>query len=475
MRILEAVRERAPRAEAIAIVTPSRARTFADLFDAVSSFAAELTRRHPPGEPVVALLTDPFATAVATLGCDAAGVPLVHRDPAVPGVPGEALLGQADNRPAGRQWQRLGVADLALAPRRAAEPPPVLPAGAQVFLTSGSTGSPVGVVRGADALLADADRVGRYLRYGVERPVLVAAPVFHVYGFAYGLLGPLLHGATARHHPTRCVPSQLARAALELEARTLIGLPIHYGLLARAISTADGAPEFAGVERAVSAGGPLGPGVAAAVARHTSFTLFNCYGSSEAGAVTLSPTTGDEPEGDIGEPLPGVAARTLYDGPEPQELLVRSDALAHGRIRMDEGGATVVPLPLQDGWYRTGDLARSATGRRIQLAGRADAVINVGGARVNPLEIETILASHPDVLDVHVRGESDSARGQVPVARVVLREGTRTGPLVLWCRQRLAPHLVPRRIDAVPSITRTATGKVAAVDGTHAPERGDHD
>lgn len=458
MSMIEAARSRA-RPQDTAIVTGTRTWTCDDLFTAVESFAAYLRRRHPSGQSLVAQLTNPFAAAVVTLACDATGTPVIHQDPTGRPATPEALV--CDGQPPdGRPSDLIGVAGLIMSARTGPDPAPELPPHSQTFLTSGSTGVPVGVVRGADAVVADAERIAAFLGYTPQTPILSAAPLFHVYGFNYGLMGPLLSGTPARYYPAKSVPSQLDRAAAAHGARTLIALPLHYKLLADAL--ADGADlKFAGVTRAVSASAPLAPGVGSALCRQAAFTLYNCYGSSEAGAVTLRPTTGTEGAHDVGEPLPGVSMRVDADGSQPGELMLRTSSLALGRITMG-GTGTLSPLPQADGWYRTGDLAWPAASNQIRLAGRIGLMFKVGGEQVNPVEIEQVLVAHPEVVDVQILAEPDGTRGKIPVARVVLRDGSASTSLVEWCRQRLAPHQVPRRIERVTSIPRSATGKVVA-------------
>lgn len=81
---------------------------------------------------------------------------------------------------------------------------------------------------------------------------------------------------------------------------------------------------------------------------------------------------------------------------------------------------------------------------------------------LSPEEIERVLATHPDVADVQVLPVPDTAQGQVPVARVVLRQGCAQESLVRWCRERMALHQVPRRFESVREIPRSATGQPLA-------------
>ncbi|MFC7387114.1 class I adenylate-forming enzyme family protein [Sphaerisporangium rhizosphaerae] len=464
--LYEAVRE-AGRPDDPAFLADHETHTYDELLRAAAEFAASLAAGPDPGEPLVCELSDRWGTAVVTLGCDLAEVPLVHRDPRSPGsIPGRLVHDGQARRPGHEETACLG-GRLWLRHSRDGTPPPAgLPARSQTFLTSGSTGAPVGVVRTARAVLADALRVGGFLAYASDAPVVTSAPLFHAYGFNYGLLAPLLAGAAVRSCAAHVVPSQLVRAVRELGARTLIALPAHYGLLARSLEQGrdDLAAGLAGLRSGVSAGAPLAPGVAGSVARRCTFAFYNCYGSSEAGAVTLTRVTGTEDTGFIGEPLPGVEARVVpLDATSTAgELQLRTTSLAAGRL----GAGGVEPLAAADGWYPTGDLAETVGPEgALRLVGRMSTVINIAGKKVTPEEIERVLTTHPDIVDVQVLAAPDEARGQVPVARIVLRNDITSDALVGWCRQRLAPYQIPRSFEPVKEIPRSATGKrLAQVD-----------
>ncbi|GLZ01170.1 fatty acid--CoA ligase family protein [Actinoplanes sp. NBRC 103695] len=434
-----AVRANGVPGSAVAFTADGRTWTRDDLFAAADDLGGALGREIPPGQPVALRLTDPAAAVVATLACDALGLAVVHVDPALPEPPPLATVTDDGLLPA-----RAGATS------HASRPP-----GSHTFLTSGSTGVPVGVVRSGEAVLADARRVAAFLGYRPDEPVLNATPLFHVYGFNYGLAGPLLTGAPVTFAPSRSVPSQLGRVAARSGAVTMIALPFHYGLLAgRALP--DG---FGGLRQAVSAGAPLADGAITSIVEADVFTLYNCYGSSEAGAITLGRLTGTEAPGTVGRPLPGVRFRVDPSvGPDGTgELLLWSDSLALGRL----GPEGVRPLPGADGWFRTGDLVRPpGPDQVLQLSGRVNALINVAGEKVSPGDVERVLAAHPAVAETYVFASPDRARGQVPTALVVLRTPEPVENLVGWCRDKLAPHQVPRSITIVAELPRSATGKI---------------
>ncbi|MEW2085664.1 fatty acid--CoA ligase family protein [Streptomyces sp. NPDC005283] len=465
--IFAALAEAAGHQGGLALIAGERAWSATEMLHNAELLAERLAG-YGVGTELAASLNDPVATAVVTLAADLAGIRLTHRDPEIPlaqtAVPwvhdgsrhtpaaGESRWVDATGTTA--LWFRRAAAD---GRKELNEVPP----STQIFMTSGSTGTPTGVVRSADAVMEDAHRVAQFLGYRPGAPVVCAAPLFHAYGFNYGLIAPLLAQAPVHVLPSRSLPSRYAAAVRGIGARTLIALPFHY----RVLVNDPRARKMDSLHAGVSAGAPLDADTLERATDLLPFPLYNCYGSSEAGAVTLSPVEARQEPGFIGSPLPGVEA-CIDSG----ELLLRSSSLALGRVADDSPGG-LAPLVDTDGWYRTGDLADSCaaapahpdgavpTPPRLRLRGRTTNVINVAGEKVSPALVEQTLARHHAVVDVHVRGEADASRGQVPVARVVLNPGTGVDELTAWCRQNLAPQEVPRRFDVVLRIPRSSTGK----------------
>jgi len=117
---------------------------------------------------------------------------------------------------------------------------------------------------------------------------------------------------------------------------------------------------------------------------------------------------------------------------------------------------------LQDGWLRTGDVASIDEEGYIYIVDRKRDTLTVEGISISPREIENILCEHPSVKEAAVVPRPDYTMGEVPVAVVVLREGTREDPeeILGHCRRNMAPFKVPRAIEFVPALPRNAQGKV---------------
>jgi acyl-CoA synthetase (AMP-forming)/AMP-acid ligase II len=181
------------------------------------------------------------------------------------------------------------------------------------------------------------------------------------------------------------------------------------------------------------------------------------YGSTEAGSVAFLDHVdiGRKP-GSCGPPAPGVSVRLAEDG----ELWATSAALFDGYL--DDPQTTEACLV--DGWYRTGDLAEEDGDGYLSIVGRTGDLVRTGGETVVPAEVEAVLAQHPGVRDVAVIGLPDPSWGELVCAVVVPAPDAPTPTLDSLrgqCSGRLAPFKHPRRLHIVDALPRTAsTGQV---------------
>jgi fatty-acyl-CoA synthase len=118
----------------------------------------------------------------------------------------------------------------------------------------------------------------------------------------------------------------------------------------------------------------------------------------------------------------------------------------------------------RDGYFLTGDLGSIGSDGRIRFRGRLKEMIKTGGVNVAPLEVEQILLQHPDVIEAHVVGVPDQAKGEIVAAAVELRAGAATddAAILTFCRERLASYKVPTRLAfrTAAQLPRTPTGKI---------------
>ena len=322
---------------------------------------------------------------------------------------------------------------------------------AVVRLTSGSTGRPRGILVTAGQLLADARHITAAVGIRSADTIVCAIPLGHAYGFGHVLMSLVLQGS-------RPVLLEQPLPALLLEALSgpgpfvLTGTPYLFSLLLQAA----GRKRLKGLRLCLSAGAPLPADLSRACKTRLGLPIRTFYGASECGGVSYDRSReGILPDGCVGTLLPGVSVSLRPEsGGEAGagRVCVESDAVSLGYV--PEGSPD-----LSAGRFVTGDLGRVDAEGRLHLLGRADRMVNVGGRKVNPVEVEAVLRDVSGVRQVTVFGAPDRHRGQVVCACVVAARGVTREALLLACGTRLAPFKLPRRIEFVERIPVTARGK----------------
>jgi len=195
-------------------------------------------------------------------------------------------------------------------------------------------------------------------------------------------------------------------------------------------------------------------------------SLFVMYGQTEATARLsyLPPPRAQDKRGSIGIAIPGVELRVVDEGlrelapGEVGHLVARGENVTQGYLDEPEETAAV----LHDGWLWTGDLAERDADGYFFHRGRSKEILKIGGHRVSPIEIEHVVAEHPDVAEAAVVGAPDALMGEVPVAFVVARPDRQPDAegLRAFCRARMPAYLVPVRFTLVASLPRNEAGKL---------------
>jgi len=146
---------------------------------------------------------------------------------------------------------------------------------------------------------------------------------------------------------------------------------------------------------------------------------------------------------------------------EVGEIVVRTETIRRGAL-----DPAFADRCTADGWFRTGDVGRVDADGFLWVEGRVSDMINRGGLKVTPAEVEEVLRGEPTVADVAVVGVADERLGEVPWAFVVCTPGSTLDPeaLVSACREHLAPYKVPAGFGAVEALPRNEVGKVLARD-----------
>jgi acyl-CoA synthetase (AMP-forming)/AMP-acid ligase II len=335
--------------------------------------------------------------------------------------------------------------------------------------TSGSTGRPKRVPLTHANLTISIANVVRTYALTADDVSLCVMPLFHVHGLVASTLATLASGGTVVV-PAKFSPLGFWRVARDSGATWYSAVPTLHQLLLARLDHGAGRP--AGSERlrfVRSCSAALPPRVMHDLEAALGVPVLEAYGMTEAAHQMASNPLppGERRAGSVG-PGPGVdisimdeEGRHLPAG-EPGEVVIKGPNVTRGYENNPEANAAA----FTDGWFRTGDKGVLDARGYLTLIGRLKELINRGGEKIAPQEIDDVLLAHPAVAEAVTFGVPHATWGEEVAAAVVLRPPTGASPapteadLVAYCRDRLADYKRPKRIHIVEAIPRTATGKI---------------
>jgi o-succinylbenzoate---CoA ligase len=290
-----------------------------------------------------------------------------------------------------------------------------------VMHTSGTTGRPRPVAITYGNIRANARGVAQLMGLDDDERWLCPLPLSHVGGLMV-LLRSAIYATTAVLGPADALHDVTLASLVPTQLQRILGAGPPAAPRLRAILLGGAGASRAVLERAAAAGLPVAP----------------TYGLTQACSQVTVAEPGDTETS--GFPLPGVELEIAPDG----EILVRGPVVA--------GGGTL----------HTGDLGRIDERGRLIVTGRLSELIVSGGENVAPTEVEAVLEQHPAVAEAGVFGRPDPEWGEAVVAAVVPRNGAPLDAeeLRAFCRARLAGFKVPKAIEPVGVLPRTASGKL---------------
>jgi O-succinylbenzoic acid--CoA ligase len=290
--------------------------------------------------------------------------------------------------------------------------------------TSGTTAAPKPVDLTYGNFFASARASVANLGVEPDDRWLCVLPLFHVGGLSI-LTRSAIYGTCAVVHER--FDAAAVRESLESGEATLVSLVAT--MLSRLRDA--GLRAAPRLRAALIGGGPV-PAELLEWARGIGMPVVPTYGMTETCSQIATPRL-----------LPGVEAETAGDG----ELLVRGPMVAPGAVS-------------EDGWLHTGDRGHVDPDGTLHVEGRIKDVIVTGGENVAAPEVEEALLSHPAVHDAAVVARPDPEWGEAVVAFVVAPDGASDDDLIAHCRERLAPHKVPKAIERLTELPRTDSGKL---------------
>jgi acyl-CoA synthetase (AMP-forming)/AMP-acid ligase II len=341
---------------------------------------------------------------------------------------------------------------------------------ALVLHTSGTTSRPKLVPLRHRNLLASINHIAATYQLGPEDVSLCVMPLFHVHGLLASVLATLHTGGTVIV-PRRFNPASVCALASEYGATWYSAVPtIHQMVLMRAKDRP--MPTFRFIRSCSSA---LPSAVMQDLEERFRAPVLEAYGMTEAShQIASNPLPpGLRLPGSVGTGT-GVEVAIMDDKgmvlpPEsPGEVVIRGPNVTSGYESNPEANAAA----FTNGWFRTGDEGVIDERGYLRLIGRIKELINHGGEKIAPREVEETLLLHPSVVEAVAFGVPHEVWGEEVGVAVVLREPVAERDLIVHCREHLADYKVPKKIFVTEQIPRTATGKIqrrfvaAAVTGT---------
>ena len=300
-----------------------------------------------------------------------------------------------------------------------------------------------------------------------QETVLVAIPVYHVYGMVLGMNLAVKMGARMVLIPNPGDLDSLLEAIQVNQASIFPGVPNLYAAINHYPPVQSGNYDLSSIKACISGSATLPAQVKKDFEALTHGHLVEGYGLSEAPTAThCNPILGENKLGSIGLPLPNVDCRIVdmetgtkdVDVGEPGELILRGPQVMSGYHNRPEETRN----SLRDGWLYTGDIVRMDADGYFFIIDRKKDVIKVGGFQVWPNEVEAVIRQHPLVKDVAVAGVPDQDGAEVAKAWIVLKKGETCTPEDIqgFCDTFLTRYKIPKFIAFRESLPRTRVGKV---------------
>lgn len=425
------------RGDVIAVMLPNRVELLVALM-AAWRLGAAATPLNPVFTATEAddQLADSGAVLVLTEGPDAptAGLPSVEVADMRASVPTAALPGVATRGD-----------DLAL-----------------LIYTSGSTGTPKGVMLDHANLQAMGAMMADHFRLTADDHCLLVLPLFHVNAICNSFLAPLMRGAQSTIL-RRFSPLPFLAAVEEHRPTYFSAVPTIYARLAEL--PAHVRPDTSSLRFAVCGAAPVSQELLERSEQRFGFVVVEGYGLTEATcASTCNPVEGLRKLGTVGPALAGQRISVIgEDGQllpvgEVGQVVISGPNVMGGYLN----GPDATAETLVDGWLRTGDVGRVDEDGHLVLVDRMKDMIIRGGENIYPKQIESVLSTHPAVLEAAVVGAPDPVYGEVPVAFVVTYPDATATPDEL--RDHLRPHLtkvkIPVSVSIVDALPKNPVGKI---------------
>lgn len=335
---------------------------------------------------------------------------------------------------------------------------------ASIIYTSGTTGHPKGVTLSHGNLNANIDSILTYLELTAEDSILNVLPFYYSYGNSI-LHTHLAIGAALILENSLLYPHRIMEKMAAEGVSGFSGVPSTFALLLSRVNIED--YNLSKLRYITQAGGAMAPALADRLTTALPHTkLYIMYGQTEASArlTYLPPNLLKEKRGSIGIAIPNTTievrnkAGKIAQPGETGEICAHGDNIMQGYWKDEEKTDEV----LKNGWLYTGDLAHTDADGYLYIDGRSSDMIKSGANRISPKEIEEVIQEIEDVQEVAVVGCPDELLGEIIKAYIVPKKGSELKQRTIQhhCRNNLAIYKIPKTIEFIEELPKTASGKI---------------
>lgn len=459
-------------------------------YDELSSQVERISKYFKPGHVISLALTNTIESVVCFLAIGLAGAVVTPLNPDNLEQEFEYYLkkstagviipkSQADNSPVVKAAKKLGtpilrvdidnkgVVSLENMTQGVITRPKILgPETHLILYTSGTTGEPKAVPLSHSNLIASTQNIAETYELNPTDTTIAIMPLFHIHGLMASLFATLISGGTVVLPASgKFSASSFFKELVNTHCTWFSAVPTMHHIL---LNTKNGRDYLARHKLRFirSSSSALAPGILFQIEKMYGVQVLEAYAMTEAShQMTSNPLNGRKP-GTVGIPHGSVQVRIFHPSEDTVlpagtrgEVCVMGQNVTSGYINNAEANKRSFT---RDGFFRTGDEGFHDRDDFLTITGRLKELINKGGEKISPIEIDSVLLSHPDVSEAVAFAIPDSKYGEVVGVAIVLKTGSSTDASTIktFVGSKLAGFKVPSHVFVVQNIPRTATGKI---------------